>query len=131
MYDYIEYDYGMIDSVFAAMFGGAYLSMVSIYTILCLVGMWRMFTKAGQAGWKSLIPIYNFWVSFEIAGKPGWYALLLWVPILNVILLIFMYINIAKAFGKSGLYALGLLLLNPIFTIILGFDNSVYDKNNI
>ena len=90
-----------------------------------------MFTKAGQAGWKSLIPIYNFWVLFQIAGKPGWYALLLWVPILNVILLMFMYINISKAFGKSGSHALGLLLSNRIFTIILGFDNSVYDKNNI
>lgn len=32
----------------------------------------------------------------------------------------------AKAFGKSGAYALGLIFLNPIFMCILGFDSSVY-----
>ena len=28
-------------------------------TILMIVAVWKIFSKAGQAGWKSLIPFYS------------------------------------------------------------------------
>jgi hypothetical protein len=30
-----------------------------------------MFTKAGEAGWKSIIPIYNIYVAFKLCWKDG------------------------------------------------------------
>jgi len=30
--------------------------------VFYFIGLWKVFSKAGQAGWKSLIPWYNNWV---------------------------------------------------------------------
>ena len=30
--------------------------------VLLIIGMWKVFEKAGVAGWKSLIPFYNIFV---------------------------------------------------------------------
>ena len=32
--------------------------------------MWLIFEKAGEAGWKSIIPIYNLYIMLEIIGLP-------------------------------------------------------------
>lgn len=35
-------------------------SIVSLAIVIAvIVGMWKMFEKAGEAGWASLIPLYN------------------------------------------------------------------------
>lgn len=52
--------------------------------------------------------------------------MLLLIPLVNIYIGIKCYIDLAKAFGKSGVYALGLIFLNPIFMCILGFDSSAY-----
>ncbi|MBR3281478.1 MAG: hypothetical protein IKI57_06580 [Clostridia bacterium] len=40
-----------------------------IFGIMGLVGLWKIFTKAGEKGWKALIPIYNAYILFKISGK--------------------------------------------------------------
>ena len=35
--------------------------------IAALVGMWKMFEKAGQPGWGCIIPIYNLYLLTKIA----------------------------------------------------------------
>lgn len=39
--------------------------------ILSIVAMWMIFEKAGEKGWKALIPLYNSYTMFKIAWKPG------------------------------------------------------------
>ncbi len=34
--------------------------------ILLLIGMWKMYSKAGEPGWASIIPLYNLYVLFKI-----------------------------------------------------------------
>ena len=34
--------------------------------ILQIVALWKVFEKAGEAGWKSIIPIYNLYILFKI-----------------------------------------------------------------
>jgi hypothetical protein len=34
--------------------------------VLLIIAYWKMFTKAGEAGWKSIIPIYSSYVLFKI-----------------------------------------------------------------
>ena len=38
--------------------------------IAIIVGMWKIFEKAGEAGWTSLVPFYNLWILNRIGGKP-------------------------------------------------------------
>ena len=35
-----------------------------IYYILLVVAGWKIFEKAGEKGWKSLIPIYNTYIFY-------------------------------------------------------------------
>ena len=43
------------------------------FIILMIVAMWKIFAKAGEKGWKSLIPIYNIYIWFKIAGMKNWF----------------------------------------------------------
>ena len=42
-----------------------------LIALLLIVAMWKVFTKAGQPGWASLIPIYNLYIWCKIVGRPG------------------------------------------------------------
>lgn len=39
-----------------------------LITIAQIVAMWKVYSKAGEAGWKSLIPIYNTVYFLEFQG---------------------------------------------------------------
>lgn len=109
-----------------AAFGHIWL-FTMIVSIVTIVAMWKLFKKAGKPGWASIIPIYNTYTLFDIVYPGhGIKFLLMLIPFVNIYIGIKCYIDLAKAFGKSGAYALGLIFLNPIFMCILGFDSSVY-----
>ena len=36
-----------------------YWVIVLVIAVVCLVGMWKMFVKAGKPGWGAIIPFYN------------------------------------------------------------------------
>lgn len=109
-----------------AVFGYIWL-FTMIVSIVTIVAMWKLFKKAGKPGWASIIPIYNTYTLFDIVYPGhGIKFLLMLIPFVNIYIGIKCYIDLAKAFGKSGAYALGLIFLNPIFMCILGFDSSVY-----
>ena len=94
--------------------------------ILFLVATWRIFTKAARPGWWAIIPIVNTVVLCKIAGKPGWWFFLCLIPIANIVFLILIYVGLARSFGKDGAFAVGLILLAPIFFPILAFGNARY-----
>lgn len=96
------------------------------FFVLLFAAMWRIFTKAGEAGWKSIIPIWNLIVLLRIGGRPAWWVVLLLLPFLNIVVLIMMYVDLAKAFGKGIGFALGLLLLGFIFLPLLAFGDAHY-----
>jgi len=90
------------------------------------VALAKVFQKAGREWWEVIIPIYNTYVMFKVAGRPGWWLLLLFVPLVNIVVLIMVMFDLAKAFGHGAGFALGLIFLTPIFLMILGFGSSQY-----
>lgn len=101
-----------------------------IMWILAIIGMWKIFTKMGEEGWKSIIPVYNLVVLFKKIGLNPWLLLLFLVPIANVILVIVYCNKLAKAFGKGLGYTLGIIFFGPIFIFILGINSSLYLGEN-
>lgn len=96
------------------------------FIVLMIAAMWKMFSKAGQPGWASIIPIFNTYIMCKIAGRPGWWLILLFIPFVNLIIWIILCIDLAKAFGKGAGFGIGLLLLPFIFFPILGFGSAQY-----
>lgn len=101
-----------------------------IIGVITIIANWKVFTKVGKPGWTSLIPFYNMYQLFEVAGMNGWMFFLLLIPFVNFIIIIMLNINLAKAFGKDTGFAIGLILLNPIFMLILAFSDATYIGNN-
>ena len=96
------------------------------FLILMFASGWRLFTKAGKPGWAVLIPIYNLVVLLEIVGKPVWWVLLMFIPFVNFIVGIWVANLLAKSFGKTELYTIGLVFLPFVFYPLLAFGNSQY-----
>lgn len=96
--------------------------------VFTIIAYWKMYKKAGKAGWASIVPFYHDYVLCEIGGLNGWMFLLEFVPIANIVLAVIVCKNIAKAFDKGIGYTLGLLFLNPFFVLPLGFGKLIYTK---
>ena len=91
-----------------------------------IAALWMVFTKAGEEGWKAIIPIWNLLIILRISGRPWWWILLFIIPLVNIVVGIIVYYDLAKSFDKSTAFAVGLILLGFIFIPILGFGDSRY-----
>jgi Family of unknown function (DUF5684) len=94
--------------------------------IAVVVALWKVFTKAGEPGWAVLIPFYNIIVMLKIVGKPAWWIVLFFIPIANFVVAILIALEMAKSFGKTSGFGIGLLLLPIVFYPILGFGDAEY-----
>ena len=142
--------------------GGQILSSIITLTIgiLSIIALWKIFVKAGEKGWKALIPFYNVYILFKICWETRyfWTYLILafvigilsvaveavpedsaWALIFTIALLvalgflvyyaIMLDVNLSKAFGHGGGFAVGLIFLSFIFELILAFGDSKYVGN--
>ena len=123
---------GGVGALFGAMLG-IFLIIGLVLIVIQIIAMWKIFTKAGQAGWKSIIPIYNLVTMFKIAGISPWLILLYllaFIPffgwLISVGLSIYFTIKLAQAFNKGTGFTVGLILLPSIFYLILGLGKSQY-----
>ncbi len=99
------------------------------YVVIEIAGMWKVFVKAGQAGWKVLIPFYDIYIFLKIIGRPGWWLILwflFWIPFVALIVAIIISIDLSKSFNKGSGFAVGLIFLSFIFVPILGFGQARY-----
>ena len=133
--------------------GGFYVVLALVWWILQIIANWCIFTKAGEAGWKSIIPVYGDYVSYRIAWQTSyfWIALILSFAIsiitqiigpdggnfltttllallrLGSFVISVMYsVKLSRAFGHGIGFAIGLIFLQPIFLLILGFSGDRY-----
>ena len=122
MNDY--YDYYSYSSPPA--FNPVFTIISLVLCVFVLVCMWIIFRKAGKPGWAAIVPFYNLYVLFDITWGSGMRFLLLLIPIYNIILSIQTQVRLAKAFGKSGGFAAGLIFLPYIFIPLLAFGKETY-----
>jgi hypothetical protein len=93
----------------------AFYAVVLGIGVLMIVSLWKIFEKANRPGWAAIIPIYNTYVMLEICGRPGWWLILMFIPFVSFVIAIILFMDLAKMFGQSGAFAIGLLFLPFIF----------------
>lgn len=109
--------------------GVGFLFIIEIALLaLVIIGLWKLFTKAGKPGWAAIIPIYNTCMLIDIAGKPIWWILLMFIPIVNLVITILVMIGLAKNFGRGTGTVIGLIFLPLIFMLILAFGSAEYNR---
>ena len=134
---------------------GLSLGLFSILVlVLQIVGMWMVFEKMGEPGWKSLIPFYSeyviyskvwdtkfFWIYLVLTLIGGFVGtksgdeetthsiLYTVITVLTFVVNAYNLYMLGRSFRKSTAFTLGLIFLESIFLIILGFDSSQYIGN--
>ena len=109
-----------------ALFGGVSLLFVLAIVLLVFVSLWKIFEKAGKPGWAGIVPIYNIVVWLELVGRPIWWIVLMFVPCVSIVVGILLCIDLAKAFGKTAGYGVGMALLPFVFFPMLAFSDARY-----
>ncbi len=124
-----------------------------IYWILQIVAYWSIFKKAGEPGWKSMIPIYCTYVQYKLTWKTSMFWISFLAAIIANVLMqlggdslallavgvvleiaaaaigfVALY-KLSRSFGHGVGFAIGLIFLYPIFILILGFGSSQYIGN--
>jgi hypothetical protein len=105
----------------AAFLGGFMMIIIGIavvfyvYFSLCL---YKIAQKARfEAAWAAWVPILQVWPVLGSAGKPVWWFIFFFVPLINIIVGVYVWMCISENLGKSKW--LGLLTLVPIANLIL------------
>jgi Family of unknown function (DUF5684) len=116
--------------LFASSGAGAGIAIGVIVYVAVIVfeiaALWRVFVKAGEAGWKAIIPIWNTLIILKIIGRHWWWIILFIIPVVNLIVWIIVAYDWAKSFNKGAGFAVGLFFLSFIFVPILGFGSARY-----
>lgn len=117
-------------------FLGIFLILLVVIAVIQIVAMWKVFTKAGEKGWKSIVPIYNIAVLYKISGMSPWLILVyigLAIPVVSffaiialTVISLYQSINLAKGFNKSTGFTVGLIMVPFVFYWMLGFGKSEY-----
>ena len=141
----MDYESEIMAVLFAMI--GIILVIALVVYILQVIGMWKVFKKSGEEGWKAIIPIYNTYTMCKITGVNPWWVLIVAIAgglsgafgdsdlntiisllcsIVTIYFSVLLYVSLARAFGKGDGFAVGLILLNPIFLLILGCGSSQF-----
>lgn len=142
---------GAIGSFIGPIFGALFSGVILTYCI-----RWFIFVKAGEKGWKALIPFYSDYVQYKIVWDGRIYLALLAgsvggpivgaifgliSPVLGSIISVIISVIVAganavagmildfkyaRAFGQNDYFAVGLYFLNNVFSAILAFGQCKY-----
>ena len=72
-----------------------------IIQIVHFLGTWKLYKAAGEAPWKAIIPVYNAIIFFKIIHRPKWWVFLLFLPVINLMMFMVLWIDTVKHFGKN------------------------------
>ena len=132
---------------FMAIIGAILMTGVVRY-LLKAIGYSKMYRKAGEAGWKAFIPVYNTYNNFKISWNGKLFFLYAALTVVSAILgvytegflslvgtaaslgVIYMIVkqnvNMAKLFGKGIGTGIALILFPGITSLILGLGKAEF-----
>ncbi|MDL2296683.1 signal peptidase I [Bacteroidales bacterium OttesenSCG-928-B11] len=95
-----------------------------ITTIGFFLGLWKIFEKAGEKGWKAIVPVYNMWVWIKVLSRPKWWMILVCLPFITIFMYYMMVWKTIRLFGKTSYLPLIFgTLFNFVYFPYLGFSS--------
>jgi hypothetical protein len=75
-----------------------------------------------ESSWMAYVPILQILLMLKVADKPSWYLILCFVPLVNLIMAVMIWVWIAETLGRSKVIAalcaitsVGLVVLLPFY----------------
>lgn len=115
--------------------------------VVYIIGLWKLFKKAGKNGWEAIVPFYNGWTLVEISGLNWWYFLIMistyivsfldidglsglsWLASLGA--KFFCYYNISKKLHKTTGFAVLMTIFPVIMIPLVGFSKDYVFDNSV
>ena len=135
------------------MFAGFFAILAAIAVIRYLmkgIGYSKMYRKAGEAGWKAFIPVYNTYTNYKISWAGKFFflyaALYILLSLFNgsavvalqlaaaaasialIVVMVKQNIKMAKLFGKGNGTGIALMFFPGITSLILGLGKAEFQK---
>ena len=148
-----------IEAMDPTIVGGAVLGFAAVLAVtaicalirylLTAIGYSKMYRKAGVAGWKAFIPVYNTYNNYKISWNVKMFALSIALYILMgasnstmlalqlaagaaaialMVVVVKQNIKMAKLFGKGAGTGIALMFFPGITSLILGLGKAEFQK---
>ena len=123
-----DYEQVIIDYLTTHLFMAVLVCVLSVaLVVLAIIAMWKIFVKAGEKGWKAIIPIYDVYILFKIAWKTKMFWIFL---VLTILCSIFdataTYYTVKDSTEYTALMAISAVfaIITLVITIMLYFNLS-------
>lgn len=110
---------GVALEILAGLVVGLLAFGIVLYLLMIIAG-WRLLKKAGEPGWKILIPIYNVYMLWKIAGMKNWWWAVIWFGLVVSIL------ETAAGIDYNSFYGENVIFDNRPMTIISLIATGIY-----
>ena len=101
--------------------------------LICLASLWRIYEKAGYAGWKAIVPIYNVVILLRIVDRPAWWLALYLVGLIPLVgwavalaVSIIVDNDLSKSFGKDTGFSVLMIFLPFVALPMLAFGDATF-----
>lgn len=142
-----------IFAILQGLLGGMFFliwALPLILFVIMVVSLWKIFNKAGEEGWKAIIPFYNTYTLFKISWKEKYFWWIIGIAVISGICLFIPFLGwlvdiaagialfvitvmsnyyLARSFGHEIGFTIGLIFLYPIFLLVLAFSSAKYVGN--
>ncbi len=120
------------------------LLVMIAWAVFYIIGMWKLFTKAGRPGWAAIVPFYNDYVLCEVAGLNWYWFLIGLIPtivglfvdssmisglmnLVSIFVNVNIYFNLSKKFGKDTGWVVLMVFFGFVMLPIYGYNKAVYN----
>lgn len=82
----------------------SWIGWIMFFLVLQVIhglGTWKMYIAAGKKAWEAFVPVYNALVFMKILNRPWWYVILLFLPVVNIIMFIVVWVEALRSFGYN------------------------------
>lgn len=103
-------DYGLVS-------GMSWLFYLAVYVWMAVCLQIIANKSSTPNGWLAWIPIANLYLMCKVAGKAGWWIILFFIPLVNIVIAIIVWMGIAEARNKPSW--LGILMIIPLVNLVI------------
>jgi hypothetical protein len=109
-----------------------------LVSIVCLASLWKIFEKAGHAGWKAIVPIYSVVILLRIVGRPAWWLALYLVGLIPLVgwavalaVSVIVDNDLSKSFGKDAGFTVLMIFLPFVALPMLAFGDAKFKGTTV
>jgi signal peptidase I len=103
-----------------------FLLLSVVYFVATHIGLYKIFEKMGEDGWKALVPFYSTYLAVKMVKKSWLWTVVYYVPFLGFVVWMGLIVELMKLLGKTSFkeHFLGVVFAG-VYLPFIGFKEEV------